>query len=192
MSLDIAKKTARKAASSARRAAAAAAGGEAAALFAENFARHVPVSGDAVVSGYLPIGSELDVRRALNGALKAGAEICLPAVIAEAAPLVFRRWRDGDVLVEEAFGTMAPAADAAVCEPTVLIVPMLAFDRAGYRLGYGGGFYDRTLAALRAKGPVLAVGAAFADQEVKTVPHDDLDQPLDLIVTERAAIRIQQ
>ncbi len=190
MSLDIAKKTARKAASRARQSAAKEAGGEAAMLFAENLMRHVPVDADTVVSGYLPIGSELDVRRAMTACLNKGADICMPAVVEENAPLAFRRWRQGDALVEEKFGTQAPRADAPECVPSVLIVPMLAFDRRGYRLGYGGGFYDRTLAALRAAGPVLAVGAAYAGQEMKTVPHDELDQPLDYIVTERAAIKI--
>jgi len=190
MSLDIAKKTARKAASRARKMAAEQAGSEAAALFAENLVRHIPVDAGSVVSGFLPIGSELDVRKAMAACLVKGAELCMPAVIEAAAPLVFRRWREGDPLIEEAFGTRAPAPDAPECKPTVLIVPMLAFDRQGYRLGYGGGFYDRTLAALRAEGPVLAVGAAFAGQEVKNVPHDALDQPMDFIVTERAAIKI--
>ena len=190
MSLDIAKKTARKAASRARQSAANDAGVEGAALFAENLMRHVSIDADAVVSGYLPIGSELDVRRAMTACLSKGADICMPTVVAEATPLVFRRWRDGDPLIEEKFGTLAPGQEAPERVPSILIVPMLAFDRQGYRLGYGGGFYDRTLAALRAAGPVLAVGAAFAGQEVKTVPHDALDQPLDLIVTERAAIKI--
>ena len=93
-------------------------------------------------------------------------------------------------MVEETFGTRAPMPDAPEMEPDLLIVPMLAFDRSGFRLGYGGGFYDRTLERLRSMKPVTAVGVAFAGQEVAYVPHDDLDQPLDWIVTEREAIRI--
>jgi 5-formyltetrahydrofolate cyclo-ligase len=87
-------------------------------------------------------------------------------------------------LVEGVFKAMIPE-DGAWVEPSVLIVPLLAFDARGYRLGYGGGFYDRTLEGLRARGPVLAVGFAFAAQEVAEVPTDATDQRLDAVVTER-------
>lgn len=192
MSVQTAKKAARKAASRTRTQAAKSVGDEGAYLFADNFLRHISAGEGDVVSGYLPIGSELDVRRALGKSVSQGAEICMPVVVKEAEPLIFRRWREGDALIEESFGTRAPAPSSPECVPTILVVPMLAFDRQGYRLGYGGGFYDRTLMALRAAGPVIAVGAAYADQEVSSVPHDDLDQPLDFIVTERAAIKINR
>jgi len=113
----------------------------------------------------------------------------LPCVEAAGAPLVFREWSPGDDLVEEPFGTRAPAPAATRHDPDVLLVPLLAFDRSGYRLGYGGGFYDRTLEALRAIKSISAVGVAYAAQEVQAVPRGERDQPVDLIVTEREVIR---
>lgn len=191
MSVQDDKTAARKAATAARKAAASAAGPDVAIRLADLMLGSVPVQGIAVVSGFLPIGSEIDVRPVLTRFANSGVDICLPVVLGTDMPLVFRRWREGDALIAEAFGTKAPAPSAPEVEPGLLLVPMLAFDRAGYRLGYGGGFYDRTLAKLRAAGSVLAVGVAFAGQEVAYVPHDMLDQPLDWIVTDREAIRVQ-
>ena len=113
----------------------------------------------------------------------------LPCVEVVGAPLVFREWSPGDDLVEEPFGTCAPAPPPTPRDPDVLLVPLLAIDRSGYRLGYGGGFYDRTLEALRAIKSISAVGVAYAAQEVPAVPRDEGDQPVDLIVTEREVIR---
>lgn len=190
MELQDEKKAARKAASSARKAAAVDAGPDAAGRMANLLIGAVSLDGVSTASGFLPIGSELDVRPLLARFLETGIDICLPVVAAKDRPLVFRRWREGDPMIEEAFGTRAPGPDAMELEPDLLIVPMLAFDRSGFRLGYGGGFYDRTLARLRSMKPVTAVGVAYAGQEVAHVPHDDLDQPLDWIVTEREAIRV--
>jgi len=191
LSLQDEKRMARKAATAQRISASLEAGAEAADRVAENLLAAVPLRNAAAVSGFLPIGSEIDTRPLLNRFLEKGLDICLPVVLGKDRPLVFRRWRDGDPMVEEAYGTRAPAPEAPEVEPDLLLVPMLAFDRAGYRLGYGGGFYDRTLAGLRTVKPVQAVGVAFAGQEMAYVPHDDLDQPLDWIVTEREAIRIK-
>lgn len=190
MTLQDEKTAARKAASAARKVAAAEAGPDAAGLLAVRFLDAVPLAGVGAVSGFLPIGSEIDVRPLLGRLREKGIDTCLPAVVAHGMPLIFRRWRDGDALVDEEFGTRAPAPDATVIEPDLLLVPMLAFDRDGFRLGYGGGFYDRTLAQLRAEKRVRAVGVAFAGQEVAYVPREDLDESLDWIVTEREAIRI--
>lgn len=190
MSLREDKAAARKAASALRKAAAADAGPDAADRLADLLLGAVPMAGMAAVSGFLPIGSEVDVRPALSRLQGLGLDICLPVVVGKGLPLLFRRWREGDALIEEAYGTKAPAPGAPEVEPDLLLVPMLAFDRAGYRLGYGGGFYDRTLAKLRAARSVLAVGVAFAGQEVAYVPHDDLDQPLDWILTDRDVIRV--
>ena len=98
--------------------------------------------------------------------------------------MVFRLWKQGDALIEESFGTRAPAATATEVQPDILIVPLLSFDRAGYRLGYGGGFYDRTLEMLRKIKPVLAVGVAYSGQQVDAVLRGPYDQPLDWILTE--------
>jgi 5-formyltetrahydrofolate cyclo-ligase len=143
----------------------------------------------STVSGFLPIGSEIDPRPALRRLRVMGMNICLPCVVAPDAPLVFRAWEEHDPLVEETFGTKAPAPSAPERDPDILMVPMLAFDGAGYRLGYGGGFYDRSLEALRARKRVTAVGVAFSGQRVDAVPRGPHDQPLDWIVTEGGAFR---
>jgi 5-formyltetrahydrofolate cyclo-ligase len=117
-----------------------------------------------------------------------GHRLVLPAIRAAGEPLDFRAWQPGEPLVPAGFGTQEPAATAPSVAPSVLLVPLLAFDAAGYRLGYGGGFYDRSLALLRAAGDTLAVGLAYADQQVAAVPREATDQPLDLVVTERRVI----
>ncbi len=145
--------------------------------------------GGTVASGYLPIGSELDIRPLMARLRARGLIISLPCAVERFRPLIFREWSPGDPLVSEPWGTQAPADDALRLTPELLLVPLLAFDREGYRLGYGGGFYDRTLARLRARTEVTAVGVAYAAQEMASVPHDDTDERLDLIVTEREVIR---
>ena len=116
----------------------------------------------------------------------------LPALVGRDRPLEFRRWRPGDVLVPARLGTSEPGAESPVVEPSVLLVPLLVFDREGYRLGYGGGYYDRTLAALRGRREVVAIGVAYAGQEVDHVPHDGTDQRLDWVITEQGATRIER
>lgn len=146
------------------------------------------IAAGSVVSGYWPMGSELDVRPTLRALAARGHPICLPVVVRRGEPLLFRAWREGDTLVPAGFGTQVPAETAPELVPRVLLVPLLAFDREGYRLGYGGGFYDRTLAKLRTPGPVLAIGLGYAAQEMAELPHEAFDQRLDCLVTEREAI----
>ncbi len=134
------------------------------------------------LSGYLPIRSEADPLPAMT-ALSRHGPVGVPEVVGRGLPLRFRIWTPDTALEEGPFGVMLPKASAGMV-PEVLIVPMLAFDASGFRLGYGGGFYDRTLAALRAAGPVTAIGLAFAAQEVDALPVEATDQPLDAIVTE--------
>jgi 5-formyltetrahydrofolate cyclo-ligase len=162
----------------ARRAVAFAAGqGQAAEILADFLAGQR----GRVLSGYMPMRTEIDPLPAM--AAHQGP-VGVPVIVAKATPLRFREWSPGCPMVEGAFKAMIPEEGAWV-EPQVLIVPMLAFDARGYRLGYGGGFYDRTLEGLRARGPVLAVGFAFAAQEVAEVPTDEFDQRLDAVVTEK-------
>lgn len=142
------------------------------------------------VSGYWPLDSEFDTRPALGRLHAAGHPVGLPVVVGAGQPLQFRRWHPALELVRGAFGVMIPAPSEPAIEPEILLVPILAFDREGYRLGYGGGFYDRTLALRRAQGRAIAVGIGFAGQEVAHVPRGEYDQPLDWVVTEAAAIRI--
>jgi len=141
----------------------------------------------AAVSAFWPMRDEIDLRPAMARLHGAGHPILLPVMKAKAAPLVFRNWWPGLDLVDGGFGTSVPPEDADEGMPAVLLVPLLAFDRSGYRLGYGGGFYDRTLAALAASRP-FAVGIAYAAQEVDWVPRDAHDRRLDALVTERETL----
>ena len=139
----------------------------------------------AIVAGYLPIRSEIDPRMAQADLVRRGWSLALPCVEDEDGAMSFRLWEMGEPLVQGAFQTEMPAHDAEMARPDVVLVPMLAFDVAGYRLGYGGGYYDRALDALRSGGDVRVIGLAFAGQLVKSVPKEDHDQPLDMIITEK-------
>ncbi len=141
-----------------------------------------------VVSAYWPMGSEIDPRPLIESLHERGHPLGLPVTLRRGLPLVFRAWAPGQPLVPGGFGTQVPTPERPAIRPQVLLVPLLAFDRLGYRLGYGGGFYDRTLAALRAEAPVCAVGLAYAGQEARQVPRDVYDQRLDWVVTEAEAI----
>jgi 5-formyltetrahydrofolate cyclo-ligase len=140
---------------------------------------------DAPLAGYMPMRSEIDplpVMAAHRG------PVGVPVILAPATPLQFHLWTPESDMVAGEFGARIPAR-GQVMVPQVVIVPLLAFDARGFRLGYGGGFYDRTLAQLRAAGPVLALGFAFGAQEVPEVPIDAFDQRLDMIVTETGVRR---
>lgn len=184
-----AKKAARKTAQTARKAAHAEKGVSASVEVATRVLGAIDPPKGATVSVFLSIGSELDTSPLIQSLRARECRVALPCVEAAERPLVFRLWNDGDPLVEESFGTRAPAPEAEAVRPDILIVPLLAFDREGYRLGYGGGFYDRTLEELRAEKPVTAAGIAYAAQEVDAVPREATDQPLDWIVTEEKAFR---
>lgn len=171
---------------SARRKAAHAAHPQAGHALAQHFRGAIQLPAGAVVSGFWPMGDEIDVKPLLAELHAAGHPIGLPVVVGKAQPLVFRAWHPGLALVDGGFKTEVPPPSSPELVPQVLIVPLLAFDAEGYRLGYGGGFYDRTLEKLRASGArPLAVGVAFSAQHVARVPRDEYDQPLDWIVTEK-------
>jgi 5-formyltetrahydrofolate cyclo-ligase len=135
----------------------------------------------AVVAGYWPMGDEIDPRPLM---LALGRCLALPVVTGRGQPLEFRAWQLGEEMEPGLFGTTHPLAHAAVVQPDLVLVPLLAFDRQGFRLGYGGGFYDRTLDMLRRKRHLSAIGVAYAAQEVPEVPHDGRDQRLDGVATE--------
>jgi 5-formyltetrahydrofolate cyclo-ligase len=120
-----------------------------------------------------------------------GFRLALPAVVAPSAPLAFRRWRPDDRLVRGPIGTSQPPPECPEIVPDVIIVPLLAFDRRGYRLGYGGGFYDRTLALARRRG-ALAAGVGYAWQEIPAVPCEPFDQPLDWVIGDAMTLRCRQ
>lgn len=138
-----------------------------------------------VISGFFPYKSEISVLPLLTRLAGEGWTLAMPVVIAEGEPLIFRQWRAGEATVPGVWNIPVPPETAPELLPDVLLVPMLAFDRKGYRLGYGGGFYDRTLVKLRQAKPVVAAGVAYAAQEVPEVLRAPYDQPLDYVMTER-------
>jgi 5-formyltetrahydrofolate cyclo-ligase len=142
------------------------------------------------VSGYWPVQDELDPRPLMLALAARGAQLALPVAEARGRPLRFRAWRPDDPLAPGALRIPEPLASAPEVLPDLVLVPMLAFDRRGFRLGYGAGFYDRTLALVRATKPVLAVGLAYAAQESDAVPVGTHDEPLDWVVTEAGATRL--
>jgi len=146
----------------------------------------LPVDGfaDLVISVYRAAGSEIDPAPLVAELRKRGARIALPVVIARETPLTFRIWTEGDALAPDAAGIPAPSQDAEAVRPDLILAPLLAFDQKGGRLGQGGGYYDRTLSALRRSGPLIVVGLAFAAQEVEEVPMAPHDEPLDGVLTE--------
>ena len=149
--------------------------------------REKPIASPAIVSGFWPIKEEIDIRPLMVDLLNQGCQLALPVVQGKGQPLVFRAWRPGDALEAGVFGTLQPSVKREVVEPDGLIVPLLACDEEGWRLGYGGGFYDRTLAGLRAKKTVTAVGVGFNEQFVPEVPHGASDERLDWLLTDKRA-----
>jgi 5-formyltetrahydrofolate cyclo-ligase len=148
----------------------------------------LPFQGLAL-AGYMPIRTEVDPVPVM-AAMAAWGPVCVPVIKARGQPLEFHRWEPGCEMIEGAFGAYVPAK-VEVVVPQVLIVPLVAFDRKGGRLGYGGGFYDRTLEGLRAGGEVTAIGYAFAAQEAEDLPLEPTDQPLDAIVTDADVLRLK-
>ena len=143
------------------------------------------VPAGAVVSGFWPIGDEFDPRPLMEALAAKGHQLCLPVVVGRGRPLAFRVWAPGAPLERAGFGLSVPPWDAPPAIPRFLIVPLLAFDRRGYRVGYGAGYYDRTIAELKAHVPHLfALGVGFALEEVPEVPALAHDQRLDAIATE--------
>ena len=146
-----------------------------------------PVEVPAVVSGFWPIKDEIDLRPLMSGLFEEGFQLALPVVQGRAQRLLFRAWRPGDQLEAGVFGTLQPSAQCEIVEPDALLVPLLACDSEGWRLGYGGGFYDRTLEDLRKRRRVTAIGVGFDLQLVPKVPHGADDQRLDWLLTDRRA-----
>ncbi|MEH6545493.1 MAG: 5-formyltetrahydrofolate cyclo-ligase [Sneathiella sp.] len=154
-------------------------------MAAAKFIAAFPVSNDKIVSLYWPIGSELDTRPLLTKLHDLGVICALPVIEKKDHPLSFRLWRPEMVLQPGPFKVPVPPETAAGVTPNIVITPLLAFDAAGYRLGYGGGFYDRTLEKLRRSRSCEAIGYGYAGQEVVTVVTDRYDQQLDAMVTEK-------
>ncbi len=152
---------------------------------AEVFLASVPLAAGAVVAGYAAQDWELNPLPLMDILVERGHTIVLPCLVEKNAPLVFRVWKKGDPMTEGRHHILEPLPDAPAMEPDLLIVPLLAFDRFGARLGYGGGYYDRTIQDLRTRKKILAVAYAYALQETRTVPVTDNDQHVDAVVTEK-------
>jgi 5-formyltetrahydrofolate cyclo-ligase len=149
------------------------------------------LGGWAVVAGYRPMRDEIDPVPLMDRFAAAGARLALPVALAPDQPLAFRAWTPGDPLAADACGVPSPTADAPDLRPDLVIAPLLAFDRSGGRMGQGGGHYDRTLAALKASGPLFVLGLGYAGQEVARIPREGHDQGLDAILTEKAYIEVE-
>jgi 5-formyltetrahydrofolate cyclo-ligase len=148
----------------------------------------IAIAAGSIVSGYWPIGDEIDVRPLMNTFHEIGHPMALPVVVKRDAPLAFRAWAPGATLVRSVFGTSVPPDSVPELVPGALFVPALAIDNAGYRLGYGGGYYDRTLDTLRGAAGVVdqpvTIGICYECQRYEKLPHDESDERLDWIVTE--------
>ena len=152
-------------------------------------ARPLPVEiKPGVVSGFSPMRTEINPLPLMRKLATAGAKLALPVVAGRGQPLLMRAWNFGDPLARGVWGIRQPTADAPEVAPDILLVPLTAFDRRGHRIGYGAGYYDITIAKLRALKPIVAIGLAFAVQEVSEVPITPRDARLDLVLTEREVI----
>ena len=144
------------------------------------------------IAVYWPFRDEIDVTPLLNQLNSMGCNCLLPVIMRRKEPLQFCEWKPGDILQVSRFGTLEPNLTHSTVTPEILITPLLAFDSAGYRLGYGGGYYDRTLAELRKHFSILAIGAAYGCQKFESIPHDQFDQRLDAVVTEKGVHHISK
>ncbi len=166
-------------------------GDQAARAMTETCLRFAGIAEGAIVSGFYPYRTEIDLRPLLSRLSSEGYRTCLPIVEGIGTPLTFKCWVPGETTMPGAWDIPIPLATAAEVEPDVILVPLLAFDRQGFRLGYGGGFYDRTIEKLRRAKPVKTIGIAFSAQEVANVARGPYDQPLDWVLTENGPIEFR-
>jgi 5-formyltetrahydrofolate cyclo-ligase len=145
-----------------------------------------------IVAGFSAIRTEIDPSALMEALCARGAALALPVAVGRGEPLVFRAWTKDTVLVRGLYGILEPSSDAEEVEPDIVLVPLAAFDRRGHRLGYGGGYYDRTLQAMRRSKRITAAGLAFSVQEIGELPADAHDEPLDLVLTERDVIDFRE
>ena len=150
------------------------------------------IAAGVIVSGFAPMKTEINPIPLMRKLADAGAQLALPVVQGRGKPLIMRAWKFGDAFVSGQWGIREPVPDAAEVVPDILIVPLACFDRAGHRIGYGAGYYDMTINALRAKKKVVAVGIAFAAQEIPQVPATERDARLDFVLTERETIDLRK
>jgi 5-formyltetrahydrofolate cyclo-ligase len=149
------------------------------------------IASGMILSGFMPLKSEINPLPLMRKLADAGARLALPVVAGRGQPLIMRSWQWGEPLVPGVWGIREPPPTAPELQPDILLVPLLAFDRNGHRIGYGAGYYDLTIAQLRAKKPIAAVGIAFAAQEIESVPRTAFDARLDLVLTENETIDLR-
>ena len=152
----------------------------------------IPLPDGACVSGFFPLRSEINPVPLMRAFATAGARLALPVVAGKGKPLTMRSWNFGEPLVAGVWGIREPPPDAPEVFPDILIVPLLVFDRAGHRVGYGAGYYDMTITRLRGMKPVTAMGIAYAAQELGEIPTTPRDAALDLVLTERETIDLRK
>ena len=152
----------------------------------------VTITTGMIVSGFSPMKTEINPLPLMRKAAQLGARLALPAIAGRGRPLIMRAYAFGDELARGQWGIREPKAEAPEVAPDILIVPLAAFDRAGHRIGYGAGYYDVTINAMRAKKKVIAMGIAFAAQEIASVPATERDARLDFVLTEREVIDFRE
>ena len=152
----------------------------------------VTITTGMIVSGFSPMKTEINPLPLMRKAAQLGARLALPAIAGRGRPLIMRAYAFGDELARGQWGIREPKAEAPEVVPDILIVPLAAFDRAGHRIGYGAGYYDMTINAMRAKKKVIAMGIAFAAQEIASVPATERDARLDFVLTEREVIDFRE
>ena len=145
----------------------------------------------AVAAGYHALGSEISPWPVLRRLANRGARVALPVALAMEAPLIFRAWSADQAMDADVTRIPSPTEDAEALTPQLLVIPLRAFDLEGYRLGQGGGYYDRTIVALRARGPLFVIGLGYAGQQVERVPREAHDQAMDAILTENGYHRVR-
>ena len=151
----------------------------------------LPIKPGTIVSGFMPLKSEINPLPLMRKLAEQGARLALPMIAGRGKPLIMRAWEFGAPLDRGQWDIREPKPEAAAVEPDILLVPLLAFDRAGHRVGYGAGYYDLTITQLRARKPTMTVGLAFAAQEVPAVPATPRDARLDLVLTECEVIDLR-
>jgi len=154
---------------------------------AKLFIKNIPMNHNDIIAAYWPISGELDCLPLVEQLWARGHQICLPVTIAENKPLIFRVWQKGQKLIDGGHGIKTPDKNTSILVPNIIIMPLVAFDKKGARLGYGKGYYDRTIAKMEQK-PLL-VGYGFALQEVEHINSESHDAPLDYVVSEKKVVK---
>jgi 5-formyltetrahydrofolate cyclo-ligase len=152
----------------------------------------IKVTPAAIISGFMPMKTEINPLSLMRKLAGEGARLALPCIAGRGKPLIMRAWKFGDAFRAGQWGIREPVPEAPQVAPDILIVPLACFDRAGHRIGYGAGYYDMTIHALRAQKQIIAIGVAFAAQEIPAVPATERDERLDFVLTEKEVIEIRR